>query len=117
MYWFDIMWGNNGHGNGWVGMAPIGEEMSMVRHRDNLINISPDDCEIMQYTGIKFNDAELYEGDIIEWHQRPEGYPQDPNKVRKTKVIELSNLIAGCFLYNFYDYKIIGNIHQNTELL
>jgi len=70
-----------------------------------------------QYTGIKFNDVELYEGDIIEWYQRPEGYPQDPNKVRKTKVIELSNLIAGCFLYNFYDYKVIGNIHQNSDLL
>jgi len=70
-----------------------------------------------QYTGIKFNDVELYEGDIIEWYQRPEGYPQDPQKVRKTKVIELSNLIAGCFLYNFYDYKIIGNIHQDKDLL
>lgn len=70
-----------------------------------------------QLTGIKFNEIDLYEGDIIEWFKNPEGYPQDTNKVRQTQIIKVENLIRGCFLFNFHDYKIIGNIHENPELL
>jgi len=67
MYWFDLMWGNNGHGNGWIGMVPFGEPMTRNSHRDNLINIDPEDCEIMQFTGkTDMHESDLYEGDKIE---------------------------------------------------
>ena len=66
MYWFDLMWGNNGHGNGYIGMAPFGEPMTKYKHRDNLINVDPTDCELMQFTGLHHQGTtEVYQDDVL----------------------------------------------------
>lgn len=118
MFWFDVMNGNHGHGNGYIGMAPFGEEITKARHRDNLRLVDPTDCDIMQFTGLHDkNGKEIYEGDIdsrrnvIMWNKDlclfcphstlphdgewyPTSYPMDARNI-----------------------EVIGNIHENPELL
>ena len=75
---------------------------------------------IEQFTGFKFNNTEVYEGDIIEFVQclfntNPENYP-----VRRRKVKWDDFLGQWTIFYSRageIDLKVIGNVHENPELL
>ena len=77
---------------------------------------------IGQYTGLKANGAMVYEGDIISYTWDNPENPYDPN-------IEIQPVFweNGCFyigdesieilLDDPEGYEVIGNIHDNPELL
>lgn len=62
MYWFDLMWGNCRQGGGYIGMLPLGES----RSQGSLILVDPDECNIIQFTGLQDCEGEnIFEGDIL----------------------------------------------------
>lgn len=77
-----------------------------------------DSCflHLMQYTGLKDrNGREIYEGDVLEYYGTKRG------RMKPITVVEwLQNnkrAYHGYVLGNPINYEIIGNIHENPELL
>lgn len=76
----------------------------------NLRNSNLSDVELMQYTGLKDqNYIEIYEGDIIEVDGETSVIKSEPGGfiISGLPLVEVSN----------YGMKVIGNIHENPELL
>jgi len=73
------------------------------------------ECPIMQYTGLKDkNGKEVFEGDIVI----PSSYSVDeyPKKFFKDCVVkDLEWAFSNKSIFN--EYKVVGNIYENTELL
>jgi uncharacterized phage protein (TIGR01671 family) len=80
--------------------------------------IEEDGFEVMQYTGLKDkNGREIYEGDIIRWHER----------VTADYQITFTDgvfCLDGIGIQNLYHHReelgkweVVGNIYENPELL
>ena len=127
MFWFDLMNGQSGKsGGGYIPMVRINEPLSKSRYRDNEILIDPTNCEVMQFTGLTDkNGNRIFEGDIVKCPTATE--PEENG------FIVVFNKCKWCFLnVNYPDLdiygsdnweyfsnysEVIGNIHQNHELI
>lgn len=95
----------------------------MNNNRGNIGQINPD--TIGQYTGFKDSEGkEIFEGDIIQFHDRERDIAEilwrSDRGCFTLKFVydELpSDLPLGDWLKTSYKYKVIGNIHDNPELL
>lgn len=132
MFWFDVMDGNHAQGQGYIGMTPFSDGKSLPgRHRGNMRLIDPNDCEpLMQFTGLMDkNGVEIWEGDICRAEFNFHGKPSK-DIAFNCKIIYNSNIgsfqisyenINGNFvsdtIYSRYFLEVIGNIHQNPDLI
>ena len=113
MYWFDLTWGNYLHGDGWIGMLPVGEI-----DRKKRVQVDPDDCDFMQFTGLyDKNGKEIYEGDVFRIP------PDKHHHYEELNVVEYSDGVYSLSDHGLYlnDWnsrgEVIGNIYENPELL
>jgi uncharacterized phage protein (TIGR01671 family) len=93
--------------------------------------VNPDEVIWMQYTGLKDkNGVEIYEGDIVKWGHIAGFTERNPRVAIVEMEIDLSFVTINLgennhrFHYGNFIYKntqaameVIGNIHQNPELL
>lgn len=70
-----------------------------------------DECVIEQFTGLKDkNGKDIYEGDLLRWE-----FFVKPVKVYFDDKLAQFNSVGTA--HGWRDYEIIGNIHENPELM
>ncbi len=120
MWWFDVLWGNFYHGDGCIGMLPIGETQKSER-----IQVDPHDCELMQFTGLlDENGREIYEGDIVKV-TIPPWVGETIAKIECLASNGGYNLRSAYFedeegykeIDSCMEFEVIGNIYENPKLV
>lgn len=81
-----------------------------------------DDCVAEQYTGLTDKDGkEIYEGDIVlDYYDGDDAFIVEWDKDTASFILTGTDNIASVSFDNFYsdkDLEVIGNIHENPELL
>jgi len=103
------------------GIWCIGKGRNIIEDKEIHIDIQPDKCEVMQFTGLKDSHGkEIYEGDIVSDHIGV-GVIEYVEKYAAFR-INYQNMECKWF----YDYtldgeresiEVIGNIYENPELI
>lgn len=118
---------------GWDSVNEVMLQVKSINFREGYVSLNEGDnsltdtlemIELMQYTGLNDKDGkEIWEGDILErygyWSIRIE-YDKGCLMVRDLDEVRYNNLILNVPICNFEsinDWKVIGNIYENPELL
>ncbi|MDU4427641.1 YopX family protein [Clostridium sp.] len=118
---------------GWDSVNEVMLQVESINFREGYVSLNEGDnsltdtlemIELMQYTGLNDKDGkEIWEGDILErygyWSIRIE-YDKGCLMVRDLDEVRYNNLILNVPICNFEsinDWKVIGNIYENPELL
>lgn len=118
---------------GWDSVNEVMLPVESINFRERYVSLNEGDnsltdtlemIELMQYIGLNDKDGkEIYEGDILErygyWPIIIE-YDKGCLMVRDLDEVRYNNLILNVPICNFEsinDWKVIGNIYENPELL
>jgi hypothetical protein len=73
---------------------------------------------LMQFTGLKDkNGRDIYEGDVVTFNSYDEAGIVEWHKEYAMFNVEHKNCLSGAMQTNPNKYKVIGNVHENPELL
>lgn len=70
-----------------------------------------------EYTGLNANGKKIFEGDIVQAHFRTNHTVQKYEVTMADGMFLFDNRYVEVPRYDIYDLKVIGNIHDNSELL
>lgn len=108
------------------GITPMALSAGMLDEGDGLFIPFRDDIILMQFIGLKDkNGVNIFEGDILQYLEINIPYTIKPYYENYTveyinggfRFISKDQSIYGFASDDQIDYEIIGNIHQNPELL
>ncbi|MGF7436784.1 YopX family protein [Lentilactobacillus senioris] len=94
------------------------ENYVVVHIEDNYMEWYLNDAILEQYTGLKdAEDVEIYENDVIETFDGIRGYVAFEDGTFSIRIDDMSAPLSNYLIFGDLSADVIGNIHQNPELL
>lgn len=106
-----------------TGFECVNGKITGIFDDGDYIGYDKEDITLMQFTGLHDkNGKEIYEGDIVEYKDFSNGMYLFKEQPKARGVIKIDNLLIGIYLKGMGTFEeskaeIIGNIHDNPELL